>query len=417
MGHEDGRREGRAQEWHFHRLSFALTVGLVLAAGAGALPAQEVRRIGATRAAVKLDGRVEIPFQLVPRHIQVEVRIKDSGPYSFILDTAAGLSVIDKSLAEKLELSKVGDAQVGDATANANRAAPLYKLEQLQVGGASWAGGAIVGMDLSELFDNEPDRPAGILGIALFADCLLTLDYAHQRVVLEPGALPEPDGKQVLPCSYARGLPAVKVELAGKPLELTIDCGASTSLALDESLKGSIPLASELTPVSIAKRMNSEATMQDALAAGDLVIGSTRIQAPRVAFAGTRSVVGFDVLRYLELTFDRKNERLRLRSETTSIKQAGRIFTGFGTKYEDGKRRVRWVLPGLAADKAGVKVDDEIVSIDGKPNAEWKRTQIAERLEKPGKLMLELKRGGEMVTATLELAPLEFRRAASAPQP
>lgn len=367
--------------------------------------AQEVRRQVAPKAILELGGnRVEAPFKIVARHILVDVFINDQGPFPFVFDTGAGLTAIDKKLADRLGLKEAGQARVGDATTSGAQTASIYKLDQIRLGSAKWSSGSCVGLDLGELYEGEPDHPLGIVGISLFADCLVTVDYPKNRIVMETGELPEPDGKSVLACDYKMGLPSIKCELAGKSLELTFDTGAALSMALAESQKGDVPLKGELKTVGISKRLNTEEKVNEARAAGDLTLGTFHVRNPRLTYAGVRSIMGYDVLKNFALTFDRKNQRVRLQAADQPLDVVPRVTAGFGTKFVDGGRKVRYVLPGLAADQAGVKVDDEITALDGKPCKDWTRGALRERLETPGKLRLDLKRGDQTIKATLEVA-------------
>jgi hypothetical protein len=378
-----------------------LAVALLAVASAAA---QQRTQHGAPQ--LELRGkRVEVPLKVVARHPIVEVTINGEGPLPFVLDTAAGLTVLDKALAKKLGLKSVGASHVGDASNSADRSAEIVTWDSIELGAARLTGGSAVVLDLERLFDAEPGYPRGILGISLFADCLLTLDYPGNRVVLEQGELPTPDGKNVLPCRF-EPLPTIETQLSGRPLRLIIDSGAATCLTLAEDLKDQHKLKGEPAAIGIAKRLNSEDTIAEARADGELAIGSLRVREPLVNYSGARSVVGCDVLRHFAITLDARNQRIAFKGPDKPVAIPPRCHAGFGTKYADGQRSVRWVLAKSAAANAGVKEGDVIATVDGKACTAMDRGAWRARLETPGKMKLELKRGAEAIQTELEIVAL-----------
>jgi hypothetical protein len=63
---------------------------------------------------------------------------------------------------------------------------------------------------------SEPEFD-GVLGIGLFKDYLLVLDYPARRVRIEKGELPPTDGREVLDFEERRGIPIVKLPAHNKP--------------------------------------------------------------------------------------------------------------------------------------------------------------------------------------------------------
>ena len=71
----------------------------------------------------------------------------------------------------------------------------------------------------------------GILGLPLFRDCLLTLDFPEQRVRFESDELPLPDGETIeysADATHDYGV-TVTVQLAGLPVKVHLDTGSPVS--------------------------------------------------------------------------------------------------------------------------------------------------------------------------------------------
>src|SRR4051794_38755242 len=61
------------------------------------------------------NAAVSIPFELVTRHIVIKVKVNNSRPLSFVLDTGDRVGVIDTDVAKELGLNLTGEIRVGGA--------------------------------------------------------------------------------------------------------------------------------------------------------------------------------------------------------------------------------------------------------------------------------------------------------------
>ncbi len=71
------------------------------------------------------------------------------------------------------------------------------------------------------------------------------------------------------------------------------------------------------------------------------------------------------------------------------------------SKYMDQKPVIGWIESGSPAEKADLKVGDEILSINGKPIATWSEVEIAVGTKPKRTIELGIKRGGENLTVEL----------------
>ena len=170
--------------------------------------------------------RIAIPMDLSTRHPIIEVRINGKGPFRFVFDTGAGGTMIDKAIAQGMDLPTLGMAQVGDATGNEHRTMPLVKIDSIEIGGAEFTGSMGIVGDFSHVFPGD-DCPDGILAFKTFAECLVTLDYPNRRLVLERGELPPPDGKNTLDYADQHNIPVLQLEVGDATIPIAIDSGAA----------------------------------------------------------------------------------------------------------------------------------------------------------------------------------------------
>lgn len=350
--------------------------------------------------------RVSVPIDTATQHIVVKASLNENGPFEFVMDTGAGMTLLDQRLADRLHLETIGEARVGDATTGEPKTMKIVMIDRIDIGGAVLTGKIpCVVQDLSELFSGEPDRPMGILGFRLFENCLLTLDYPGNALVLEHGALPDPDGKSILPCKRDRGLPVIETQLGGIDTKLTIDTGAATNIVLEKSLKDKYHMKAPPVVTRTARRMNTETEIAEARIDGDLKFGAYALHEPFVHFEGTRSVVGYDVLSNFALTFDQKNERVRFqRADAKPITFGPRYAWGMTTKFNGDHREVLTIVPGSPAEKAGLKVGDMIRAANGKLVTELPRQDWAKLSWTAGKVELVVDRGTQKTMLTLDVA-------------
>src|SRR5215471_9290309 len=92
-----------------------LIVAAIALSGAGIRAQQSSTMNSAT--AIAANAPVTIPFELVTRHIMLKVKVNNSRPLSFVLDTGDKVGVIDSEVAKQLGLTLEGQVRVGGAGA------------------------------------------------------------------------------------------------------------------------------------------------------------------------------------------------------------------------------------------------------------------------------------------------------------
>lgn len=254
------------------------------------------------------DAPVELPM-LEGRLAIVEVRVNGQGPYRFGIDTgAAGGARISRSLADKLGLPVVGEAMAGDPSGKSRRAIPIVEIGRLAVGDAVFSkvqGGAsdfgALGID-------------GLLGIGLFSESLLTLDYPHRRVRIERGELPPADGKKTLSFEAQQGIPTVSLRLGEVEAKAHIDSGNTREeIVVPAFLASRLKLAAEPVLIGKARTNFNEFEIRQAALAGKLVLGAYELSNPKIDVVDLFPVVnlGHKFLQRFAVTVDMKNHRIR----------------------------------------------------------------------------------------------------------
>ena len=119
---------------------------------------------------------IEIPMRIEGGMFAIELMVNGKGPFLFAIDTGAeGGPRLDSSLMEKLGLKPSGQMRDGDPSGRSPQMAETVKLDSIEVGGLRFTGVAAT----SKNYKNSP-RPLaadGIIGLGLFPDYLVTLDF------------------------------------------------------------------------------------------------------------------------------------------------------------------------------------------------------------------------------------------------
>ena len=293
-----GRAEGDGPRRRLTR-----TIGPGGAAGPGQRP----------RAMVMPAEGVEVPM-LRPAHMPaVHVMVNGQGPFLFEIDTGgAGSARIDTALAERLGLTKVGEVLGGDPSGRNAQAMPLVAVDSLAVGGVRFEGLQAAVRPMRAPPGGE--KVDGVLGFGLFADCLLTLDYPARVVRMTRGELPAANGRDVLAFSSDQGVPTTRITVAGREMDAHVDAGFMGGVSLPEAEAGRLPLSSPPKVVGRGRTLSNTFEVKAAPLDGNVAIGSVVLERPMLDFQPVFPManVGARVLSDLAVTFDQKNQRMRL---------------------------------------------------------------------------------------------------------
>jgi Aspartyl protease len=255
-------------------------------------------------AAPRCPGNVaSVPLRLVNRHwIILPVFISRTGPYNFLLDSGAQITMVDPTLAARLHLDTHGAAVV--AGVRSGQSASYAQLDMVEVGAHRVAKQKVLVHDLQNLHSADA-RVQGILGEDFLEQFDLLIDNAHRLLCLDDSGamrqevrgphIPLVDGAQAEEVGAPPRLLLITVELSGglRPVLLVVDSGANESLLFNTS-EYMLQRPSHDLPVSWSGVDGSQLSLS-ALPPQDVKIGSLKL--PGVSFFSLDKdpfVKGFD---------------------------------------------------------------------------------------------------------------------------
>jgi predicted aspartyl protease len=252
-----------------------------------------------TRVAIPAAG-AQVPMQRIQGLPAVDVSINGAAPYRFVVDWGANLLAVSPRVAGELKLPEIGTDAMGNRS---------VRIDSLAVGGARFEG---LTAAVDSFFADKQEQ--GVLGVNVYTDILLTLDYPRGIVRLEKGSLPLADGKRILACRPADGPePAIEIALAGKPITVLLDTGARRLVMLPERWMADLPLFAAPAPAGTAGGPQAGAArLKEARLRGDLNLGAFRVRDPLLTFhARPRAFLGGALLESFAVTLDQKGQRVR----------------------------------------------------------------------------------------------------------
>ena len=257
---------------------------------------------------------IEIPLRIEGGMPVIELMVNGKGPFLFVIDTGAeGGPRLDTSLMEKLGLKPSGQMQDGDPSGRSPRMADTVKLDSLEVGGLRFTGVAAT----SKNYKNSP-RPLpadGIIGLALFKDYLVTLDFPARMVRLNRGELPKADGAEILDYQLEHGVPSVELKVGTTKIMAHLDSGNMIgAFVFPTSFIEKLTQASESKVVGRARSASGDmeikqVQIKEMVRLGRHEFPDTTITFPALGDAGN---IGYKILSQFAVTFDQQHQRLRL---------------------------------------------------------------------------------------------------------
>lgn len=255
-----------------------------------------------------------IPMQTEGGMPTVEVMVNGQGPFVFGIDTGAqGGSRIDSSLVEKLALKSSGQVQATDGSGRNPQTAELFKLESITIGNLRFSD-VTAG---SRNFKNSP-RPLkidGILGLSVFSEYLVTLDFPAKVLRVEKGELPKADGAEILDYKSQDGIPLLELTVGNAKIKAHLDSGNMIgAFVLPTAFVEKLTQASEPVVVGRARSASGDMEIKQVQIKEVVRLGRHEFPDATVTYPALSDVgnIGAKTLTQFVVTFDQQHERVRL---------------------------------------------------------------------------------------------------------
>lgn len=257
---------------------------------------------------------VEIPLRMEGGMPAIELMVNGQGPFLFGIDTGAqGSSRIDATLVEKLQLKASGKIQATDGSGRSPQTVDTVKLDSIAIGNLRFTG-VTAG---SRNFKNSP-RPLkidGIVGLSLFSEYLVTLDFPKKLLRFERGALPKSDGAEVLDYKSEQGVPLVELAVGNTKIDAHLDSGNMIGeFVLPTAFVEKLTQASEPKVVGRARSASGDMEIKQVQITEIVRLGRHEFPNATITFPALGDIgnVGARLLSQFAVTFDQRHQRVRL---------------------------------------------------------------------------------------------------------
>lgn len=352
--------------------SFAAAVLCILVFPACQMFHREMPRPGRTTLESPL---AIVPATMMSNYLVVEAKWDKRGPYHFLIDTGASVTLVSPELAARyvaknapptatpLVRVKSADGETALLTATT--------LRRIELGGARFENVQALIYDCAAISAHLGVHIDAILGFPLFRETLLTLDYPHSRVLLQrrsaAALLP---GTPIL-FNNDRKTPIIPLRLGDQTFAALIDSGSDASLSLNPI--GLQPQFSvEPRRGAMVATLSGDREQHIGRLAQTLQIGDYPVERPVVELTDELTSIGGGLLKNFIVTFDQEHSRVTFYRESHApVPAEPRRSVGLSFTKVPAYWRVASVIPDSPASAVGIQPGDLVTRINGEPVAKW----------------------------------------------
>lgn len=318
------------------------------------------------------DFATEVAYRDVHGAVVVDVVLPDGNAYPFMVDTAAGSTVLDSKIAKRLGLRTAARVHAEDANARSDKL-PVHVLKSLSLGQAVFKRVGVTAADLGPINAAFCNHLVGILGANVLTEGVLEIEHDPDivRFARDRAALPTRRGGDTFAFSRGYWIPRIKLPLAaGVEHEFTIDTGyldGTIDLSVDATT--GFPETAEArcettsTNAALFGRIDADPDAPcRALAWPDDMGPFPGV----VAYESTENMLGQQLLALYTVRFDYPASRVTLwRNDRPA--QASLDSVGFSLSRDDQGVFVRTVWKGSKPYRAGVRPGARVIQLNGAP--------------------------------------------------
>ena len=347
-----------------------------------------------------------IPFELGDNLAYLRVRVNGSAPLLFVLDSGAGVWVIDQSQAKRLNLKTEEQGKITGAGAG-NVDVTYTKNVSFGLLGIETTVPNVALIDLSALAASLGRKVDGIIGYDFFDRYVVEIDYDANIVRLFERKTYNYSGNgEVIPITIKKkhAYVTAKMKLAGRESvarEYLVDSGSSDAVNDELIAQSSAPKVEVVGGVGLGQEFKVILSRVERLQLGSIVFENTN-----GASGGQK--VGGELLHRFTVIFDYSRQRMIL--EPNRHFRDGFVFDMFGgdLRFEPESKgfRVSSVYKNSPASEAGLKESDLITTIDGQPALSFSLDQVRRMFAQEKEYSLGIRRGSDKMQVKVKLRKL-----------
>jgi len=333
------------------------------------------------------------PFELDGPHIYLPVSLNGLGPYRFLLDSGAGMSIVAKHLADNIGLKDAGNLPA--AGIGGLEVGNFVRIDSMAVGGATLYDLTSGAIDFAPLTTGLATTIDGVVGYELFSRLIVDIDYDAQIIRLyNPEANIYPGGADTIVCEIESNHPIVE-GIANDSIvgRFRIDTGSNNYLDLNAPFVkkhallatagksfGSVPLR------GVGGETRTTAALLPSFRLGksrmeNLLTGFFEAESGILAAEHVDGNIGGGLLSRFRVGFDYPNRKIYLTGQGDNDPGQAFLNSGLLLQKSNGLFKVYRILPGTPAEKSGLKIGDVLMKISGQEVGNLSLKEVYELLD------------------------------------
>jgi hypothetical protein len=367
------------------------------------------------------DASATVPFELLNNHIYVEVRLNGKGPFKLLCDTGGG-NIVTPEVVKALGIAAQGALEARGA-GEGSEDAGLTRIQTVQLGGVELRDQLFAVLSFGTLSAVEGVTVQGLVGYEIFKRFVVTIDYAGRRLTLRNPASHREDGPgSAVPFRFDQHIPQVDGAIDGIPGKFWLDTGSRGSLSIMAPFAESHGLVKRygarleaVTGWGIGGAARALLARAGRLTLGDGVVVDRPVVDISVQKQGGETDryvagnVGGAILKRFTLTFDYGRQRVTFAPNAAAPAAQPYDRSGLWLNVAAGGFEVMDVVAGGPGAKAGLRVGDRVLAVDGKPAADVSLPALRDRFSTAPagtRLTLTVESRGQRRDVALVLADL-----------
>ena len=311
----------------------------------------------------------------VSNYLVVEAKWDRHGPYHFLIDTGASVTLVSPELAARYGTKNPFPpdtplVRVKSAGGETALLAPTM-LRRLELDGARFDDVQALIYDCTPLSAHLGMKIDAILGFPLFRETQLTLDYPRGEVLLQPPGSARAAGGSTIAFNNERKTPIIPVQLGDRTFAALIDSGSDAGLSINPvGLQPAFAVAPR--PGATVGTLTGDREQRIGRLADTLAIGRYAFIRPVADLTDELSSLGGGILKNFIVTFDQEHNQVTFqRNPPTTLPPEPRRSAGLSFTKTPAYWRVASVVPGSPAAAAGGQPGDLVTRLNGEPVARW----------------------------------------------
>ena len=370
--------------------------------------------------------RVEIPIEIHNNLVVVPVLLNGMLPLKFIVDTGVRTAILtQKTYTDILNLSYSRKYSIAGPGGEKLIEAYVTSGVDLQLPGVDGHGHALLVLeeDYLELRNHLGTDVHGVLGYELFSRFVVKVDYKGKMLTLMlPEKLKTGRKYETIPINIEDTKPYVMADVTQgngeqKRLKFLIDSGASHSMMIEPRSDSTLDIPLNSVSCVVGRGLGGEIRGKTGrikeLALGNFKMSNVIANYPdpnsyidtlKLGETFRNGTIGGEVLSRFTIIYNFSAEEIRLKKNADFKKGFYYNLSGITLRAKGtllNKYEITDIRKSSSSDKAGLKIGDEIISVNGVNTDEINLNQLNGFLNlRPGKKITLIVKRNNTITST-----------------